>query len=135
MDIFFRQTFRLLDVYKRQAKYSELYLLSQTLQKEKSPEKILRTTQRIEHLTRRIKNLSIWPNLTEIPIDVQKLSDEALRSLPSIINDLRRKSDSFRMDEIEKSLMKLHISPVQSPTTGLPVSYTHLDVYKRQLCV
>ena len=45
---------------------------------------------------------------------------QALRRLPSIINDLRRKSDSFRMDEIEKSLMKLHISPVQSPTTGLP---------------
>ena len=70
------------------AKYSELYLLSQTLQDEKSPAIILRTTQRIEHLTRRIKNLSIWPNLTEIPVDVQKLADEALRSLPSIITYL-----------------------------------------------
>ena len=99
--------------------------MSQTLQNEKSPEKILRATQRIEHLTRRIKNLLIWPNLTEIPVDVQNLADEALCRLPSIINDLRRKSDLFRMDEIEKSLMKLHISPV-------PVSYTHLDVYKRQ---
>ena len=67
------------------AKYSELTLLSQTLQDEKSPAIILRTTQRIEHLTRRIKNLSIWPNLTEIPVDVQNLADEALRRLPSII--------------------------------------------------
>ena len=33
------------------AKYSEVTLLSQTLQDEKSPAIILRTTQRIEHLT------------------------------------------------------------------------------------
>ena len=107
-------------------RYSELTLLSQILQDEKSPAIILRTTQRIEHLTRRIKNLLIWPNLTEIPPEVQNFADEALRRLPTIINELRRKSDAFQMDEIEKSLKKLHISPV-------PVSYTHLDVYKRQM--
>ena len=64
------------------AKYSELTLLSQTLQDEKSPVVILRTTQRIEHLTRRIKNLLSWPNLTEIPPEVQSFADEALRQLP-----------------------------------------------------
>ena len=84
------------------------------LQDEKSPAVILRTTQRIEHFTRRMKNLLNWPNLTEIPPEVQSFADEALRQLPTIIRELRRKSDSFRMDEIEKSLKKLHSSPVQS---------------------
>ena len=109
-----------LDVYKRQAKYSELTLLSQTLQDEKSPVVILRTTQRKEHLTRRMKNLLNWPNITVIPPDVQSFADEALQKLPAIIRQLRRRSDSFRMDEIEKSLKKLYISPVQSPTLEQP---------------
>ena len=79
------------------AKYSELTLLSKTLQDEKSPAVILKTTQRIEHLTRRMKNLLNLPNLTEIPPEVQSFADEALRQLPTIINELRRKSDSFRI--------------------------------------
>ena len=48
----------------------------------------------------------------EIPPEVQSFADEALRQLPTIIRELRRKSDSFRMDEIENSLKKLHVSPV-----------------------
>ena len=39
------------------AKYRELTSISQSLHEEKSPAIILRTTQRIEHLTRRINNL------------------------------------------------------------------------------
>ena len=104
------------------AKYRELTLLSQNLQDEKSPTVILRVTQRIEHLTRRLNNLLSWPDVTVIPADVQKFADEALRQLPIIINDLRRKSDSSRMEEIEHYLQKLYISPVQSPTLGHPPS-------------
>ena len=73
-----------------------------------------------QHLTRRMKNLLNWPNLTVIPPEVQSFADEALQKLPAIIRELRRKSDSFRMDEIEKSLKKLYISPVQSPTLEQP---------------
>ena len=91
------------------AKYRELTLISQTLHDEKSPAVILRTTQRIEHLTRRMKNLLNWPNVTVIPPDVQKLADEALQQLPTIIRQLRRMSDSFGMEEIEQSLKKLYI--------------------------
>ena len=101
--------------------------MSQTLQDEKSPAVILRKTQRIEHLTRRMKNLLNWPNLTEIPLEVQSFGDEALRQLPTIINELRRKTDSFRMDEIEKSLKKLYNSPIQSPTLKQPPPNTDKD--------
>ena len=113
------------------AKYRELTSISQTLHDEKSPAIILRTTQRIEHLTRRINNLLNWPGATVTPRDVQKFADEALQQLPTIIRNLRRKSDSFKMEEIEESLSRLNITPSQSPTIE-PVSYTHLDVYKRQ---
>ena len=93
-----------LDVYKRQdtpaqlgrlseldyeseretcyAKYWELTLLSQTLHDEKSPAVILHTTQRIEHLTRRMKNLLNWPNVTVIPADVKNLRMRHYSSYP-----------------------------------------------------
>ena len=74
-----------------------------------------------------MKNLLNWPNLTEIPPEVQSFADEALRQLPTIINELRRKSDSFRMDEIEKSSKKLYISPIQSPTLEQPPPNTDRD--------
>ena len=53
---------------------------------------------------------------------------QALQQLPEIMRELRRRSESFRLDEIEEAMTKLNISPTQSP-----VSYTHLDVYKRQV--
>ena len=120
------------------AKYRELTSISQSLHDEKSPAIILHTTQRLEHLTRRINNLLNWPGATVIPPDVQKFADEALQQLPTVIRELRRKYDSFKMEEIEEALTKLYISPFQSPTleqrpTTVTVSYTHLDVYKRQM--
>ena len=102
-------------------------LISQTLHDEKSPTVILRTTRRIEHLTRRMKNLLNWPNVTVIPPDVQKFADEALQQLPTIIRQLRRMSDSFKMEEIEQSLKKLYISPVQSPTLEHPPTTANLE--------
>ena len=102
------------------AKYRELIVLSQNLKDKKSPTELLRATQRIEHLTRRLNNLLSWPDVTVVPADVQKFADEALSQLPIIINDLRRKSDASRMEEIEQDLQKLYISPVQSPTVELP---------------
>ena len=71
-------------------KYRELTSISQTLHDEKSPAIILRTTQRIEHLTCRINNLLNWPKVTVIPPDVQTFADEALQQLPTIIRELRR---------------------------------------------
>ena len=53
---------------------------------------------------------------------MQKFADEALRQLPTIINELRRKSDSSRMEGIELYLKKLYISLVQSPTLEHPPS-------------
>ena len=47
---------------------------------------------------------------------MQKFADEVLQQLPTIIRELRRNSDSFKMEEIEEALTKLYISPFQSPT-------------------
>ena len=113
-------------------KYTELTSIAQTLRDEKSPAVILHTTQRIEHLTRRITNLLNWPGDKDTPHDVQKFAEEALQQLPEIMRELRRTSESFRLEEIEEAVTKLNISPTQSPTQE-PVSYTHLDVYKRQV--
>ena len=85
----------------------------------------MRVTQRIEHLTRRLNNLLSWPDVTVVPADVQKFADEALSQLPIIINDLRRKSDASRMEEIEQDLQNFYISPVQSPTVEL-LSLIHI---------
>ena len=65
-----------LDVYKRQ-KYTERTSIAQTLRGEKSPAVIIRTTQRIEHLKRRISNLLNWPGDKVTPPDVQKFAEEA----------------------------------------------------------
>ena len=46
------------------AKYRELIVLSQNLKDKKSPTELLRVTQRIEHLTRRLNNLLSWPDVT-----------------------------------------------------------------------
>ena len=97
-------------------KYRELTSIAQTLRDEKSPAVILRTTQRIEHLTRRINNLLNWPGAKVTPPDVQKFAEEALQQLPEIMRELRRRSESFRREEIEEAMTKLNISPTQSPT-------------------
>ena len=69
--------------------------------------------RRIEHLTHQINNLLNWPGATVIPPDMQKFADEALQQLPTIIRELRRKSDSFKTEEIEEALTKLYIYPFQ----------------------
>ena len=58
---------------------------------------------------------------------MQKSADEALQQLPTIIRQLQRKSDSFRMEEIEQYLKKLYISPVQSPTLEHPPNTANLE--------
>ena len=98
------------------SKYTELISIAQTLRDEKSPAVILRTTQRIEHLTRRITNLLNWPGDKVTPPDAQKFAEEALRQLPDTLRELRRRSESFRIEEIEEAMTKLNISPTQSPT-------------------
>ena len=80
------------------------------------PAVILRTTQRIEHLTRRITNLLNWPGDKVTPPDAQKFTEEALQQLPEIMRELRRRSESFRLEEIEEAMTKLNISPTLSPT-------------------
>ena len=52
----------------------------------------------------------------DTPHDVQKLAKEALQQLPEIMRELRRRSESFRLEEIEEAMTKLNISPTQSPT-------------------
>ena len=75
-----------------------------------------RQTQRIEHLTRRITNLLNWPGDKVTPPDAQKFAEEALQQLPELMRELRRRYESFRLEEIEEAMMKLNISPTQSPT-------------------
>lgn len=99
------------------AKFRELSSLARNAEEEKSPAVILRIQQRIEHLIRRVNNLVIWPGITVTARDVQKFADEALQQLPSLIKALRRRSDTFKIDEIESSLLSLNLSPLQSPTT------------------
>ena len=68
-------------------KNTELTSIAQTLRDEKSPAVILRTTQRIEHLTRRITNLLNWPGDKVTPPDAQKFAEEALQQLPEIMRE------------------------------------------------
>ena len=57
-------------------KYTELTSIAKHLRDEKSPAVILRTTQRIEHLTRRITNLLNWPGDKVTPQDIKKFNNE-----------------------------------------------------------
>ena len=45
---------------------------------------------------------------------MQKFAEEALQQLPEIMRELRRRSESFKLEEIEEAMTKLNISPTQS---------------------
>ena len=64
----------------------------------------------------------------DTPQDVQKFAEEALQQLPEIMRELRRRSESFRLDEIEEAMTKLNISPTQSPTLEQPNGTAKLQI-------
>ena len=92
-------------------------------------------------MTRRITNLLNWPGDKVTPPDTQKFAEEALQQLPDILRELRRRSESFRIEEIEEAMTKLYISPTQSPTqeqqTGTAkfqfLQESNIDPFKERL--
>lgn len=101
------------------AKYNELTSIAPRIREDKTPIEILRTTYRVEHLTRRIGNLLMWPGENVLTVETQTFADQALRELPGIIKALRRTSEKFSRDEIQDALSKVNVSPISSPSAEI----------------
>lgn len=104
------------------SKYCEMLVRVQQMKQETNPAEILRTTYRVEHLMRRIKNLLIWPGVLTIPLDVQKFTDEALQELPGVIRNLRRQSDTLLPEEMEASIANATASNPSSPKSEININ-------------
>lgn len=119
------------------SKFYELQSIVKNIGEEESPTSVVRTSQRLEHLQRRVNNLMCWPNVPKesLPETAVKLVDTVLTQVPQMARTVRRQSDSFDTSAMQLALQSIRTeSAVASVVTSSEPPVTSL-IHERETIV